>query len=76
MKVKMISTDGYNDWNVTRVSDITMDEFTIDGCVHYISGGECNNSEEYFGPGGGGTHVKTVITINGEESGYTFVLME
>jgi hypothetical protein len=75
--VKVISVNGYNDWNVQSVETVQMDEFTIGNCILHNLGEEADE----YGPTDleemeeDGFEIDGVITLNGEENGHTFVLM-
>ena len=76
VKVKVIAVDGYNDWNVISDKTVLMDEFTIGECLLHIVGDDEVDPTDLEEMEEDGVEKDGVITINSEESGHTFVLME
>lgn len=67
MKVKVIGHDGYKDWTVCEVSEVEVDNFSAEELMKTLDDEwEPNDYERVV-------TKKDVISVMGEEAGYTFV---
>jgi hypothetical protein len=78
LTITIITHDGYNDWNVSRVKVVDVEgPFTPDACLKaYIKAYELDEDEcdSLSGiTGGNPVQNANVITSMGEENGITFV---